>query len=188
MISRQATIERARLVASCVADHLEREPAPVHPKRAHIHKRISLGERAADMVAAGLGSWRFIGLQTGVIILWITLNVVALVGRWDPYPFILLNLLFSTQAAYAAPILQLSGNRQAAKDRVRDDTEAREVEMLVKLLRQNTALTEQVAQLTREVHAHMTASETQTPRLVTSANEAAYGAKPATRKRTGVKA
>lgn len=81
----------------------------------HPHVRsgseLSLGERAADRVKHGLGSWSFIGIQTLVVVLWIVLNIVAVALQWDPYPFILLNLLFSTQAAYAAPILQLSNNR-----------------------------------------------------------------------------
>lgn len=76
------------------------------------HEDLTLGERAADRVKAGLGSWTFIWTQTFVVLAWITFNLVALFGlRWDPYPFILLNLVFSTQAAYAAPILQLSQNR-----------------------------------------------------------------------------
>lgn len=131
-------------------------PPPTHRARAHIHEARTFGERAADAVSTGLGSWTFLGVQTFIIFVWIGLNVAAVAGHWDPYPFILLNLLFSTQAAYAAPILQLSDNRQAAKDRVRDDTEAQEVELLVTLLQRNTALTEQVAALTRTMHDHIT--------------------------------
>jgi uncharacterized membrane protein len=64
-----------------------------------------------------MGSWGFIIVQTAFVILWMALNVVALVQHWDPYPFILLNLLFSTQAAYAAPIIMMAQNRQADRDR-----------------------------------------------------------------------
>lgn len=64
-----------------------------------------------------MGSWRFIILQSGVLTLWIILNVVAAVSHWDPYPFILLNLALSFQAAYAAPIIMMSQNRQADIDR-----------------------------------------------------------------------
>ena len=82
---------------------------------AHPHVRsgtdLSLGERAADWVKHVLGSWAFIWTQTAVVLVWIALNLLAVAFRWDPYPFILLNLAFSTQAAYAAPILQLSNNR-----------------------------------------------------------------------------
>jgi uncharacterized membrane protein len=90
-----------------------------HPANVARHDETSRGGRAADRVAAFMGSWRFIGIQTAIITVWITLNAVALVHHWDPYPFILLNLLFSTQAAYAAPILQLATNRQSEHDRVR---------------------------------------------------------------------
>lgn len=102
----------------------------MHPRRAHIHIPASLGERMADAIATGMGSWRFIISQTIFVLLWMALNVVGIMRHWDSYPFILLNLLFSTQAAYAAPIIMMSQNRQAAKDRVRDDTEAWEVDDL----------------------------------------------------------
>lgn len=90
-----------------------------HPANIARHDENGRGGRAADAVAAFMGSWRFIGLQTAVILLWIGANVAAAALRWDPYPFILLNLLFSTQAAYAAPILQLAQNRQTEHDRIK---------------------------------------------------------------------
>jgi len=67
----------------------------------------NFGSRIADSVANGMGSWRFIIIQTVLVILWMGLNLIGLIFHWDPYPFILLNLLFSTQAAYAAPIIKL---------------------------------------------------------------------------------
>ena len=72
----------------------------------------------AEGIARFLGTGRFLAVQTIVVIVWITLNVVAVNLRWDPYPFILLNLAFSTQAAYAAPLILLAQNRQADRDRV----------------------------------------------------------------------
>ena len=72
----------------------------------------------AEGIARFLGTGRFLAVQTIIVILWITLNVVAVRLRWDPYPFILLNLAFSTQAAYAAPLILLAQNRQADRDRV----------------------------------------------------------------------
>ena len=78
---------------------------------------LSLGDRLADSVANGMGSWRFIIIQTLIVVLWMGFNVVGLIYHWDPYPFILLNLLFSTQAAYAAPIIMMAQNRQADRDR-----------------------------------------------------------------------
>jgi uncharacterized membrane protein len=80
--------------------------------------RMTAGQRIADAVASGMGSWTFIITQTVFVIAWMFLNVVELIWRrWDPYPFILLNLLFSTQAAYAAPIIMMSQNRSAERDR-----------------------------------------------------------------------
>ena len=70
-----------------------------------------LGQRVADRVAAIVGSWRFIIIQTTLLLAWIALNVVAYVQHWDPYPFILLNLVLSFQAAYTAPIIMMSQNR-----------------------------------------------------------------------------
>lgn len=82
------------------------------------HKeRLTFGQKLADGLAKGMGSWKFIIFQTIFVIFWIFVNLFAFVYRWDPYPFILLNLLFSTQAAYAAPIIMMSQNRQAERDR-----------------------------------------------------------------------
>jgi uncharacterized membrane protein len=72
----------------------------------------------AEGIARFLGTGRFLAVQTIIVIVWITLNVAAVRLRWDPYPFILLNLAFSTQAAYAAPLILLAQNRQADRDRV----------------------------------------------------------------------
>jgi uncharacterized membrane protein len=81
-------------------------------------ERLTLGQKIADLVADTMGSWRFIIFQSTLLALWITLNVTAWVNHWDPYPFILLNLMLSFQAAYAAPFIMMSQNRQAAKDRL----------------------------------------------------------------------
>jgi uncharacterized membrane protein len=72
----------------------------------------------AESIARFLGTGRFLTVQTIIVIVWIALNVFAVNLRWDPYPFILLNLAFSTQAAYAAPLILLAQNRQADRDRV----------------------------------------------------------------------
>jgi len=82
------------------------------------HATLSFGGRVADLVANGMGSWTFIILQTVLVILWMGLNVIGFMFHWDVYPFILLNLLFSTQAAYAAPIIMMSQNRQNERDRM----------------------------------------------------------------------
>ena len=74
--------------------------------------------RFAEGIARFLGTGRFLAVQTLIVVVWIALNVFAVRLRWDPYPFILLNLAFSTQAAYAAPLILLAQNRQADRDRV----------------------------------------------------------------------
>ena len=81
-------------------------------------ERLTFGQRIADAVADTMGSWPFIITQTTILAIWITLNVTAWINHWDPYPFILLNLTLSFQAAYAAPFIMMSQNRQASKDRI----------------------------------------------------------------------
>jgi len=78
---------------------------------------LTPGQKIADAVAATMGSWRFIIIQTTILILWIGLNITAWIYHWDPYPFILLNLALSFQAAYAAPFIMMSQNRQQDVDR-----------------------------------------------------------------------
>jgi uncharacterized membrane protein len=81
-------------------------------------EHLTPGQRIADRVAEIMGSWTFIIIQSSILLAWIVLNVVAYINHWDPYPFILLNLGLSFQAAYAAPIIMMSQNRQAEKDRL----------------------------------------------------------------------
>jgi uncharacterized membrane protein len=78
-----------------------------------------LGARMADRITALVGSWRFILVQSGLLLLWLSANVFAWVQAWDPYPFILLNLVLSFQAAYTAPIIMMSQNRMGDIDRAR---------------------------------------------------------------------
>lgn len=81
------------------------------------------GQRLADGVAATIGSWRFIIFQSSAIVLWISGNIWFGAGAWDPYPFILLNLLLSFQAAYTAPAIMMSQNRQSEMDRRHAETD-----------------------------------------------------------------
>jgi uncharacterized membrane protein len=85
------------------------EPPPV--------ARLTLGQRIADAVATVMGSWSFIIVQSVILFVWITANLVGAIRGWDPYPFILLNLALSFQAAYAAPVIMMSQNRQQDIDR-----------------------------------------------------------------------
>ena len=90
----------------------------------HLHETsLTKGQRLADTIASKMGSWKFIIWQTIFVLIWMTLNVVGLIRHWDAYPFILLNLIFSTQAAYAAPIIMMAQNRQADRDRVQSQAD-----------------------------------------------------------------
>jgi uncharacterized membrane protein len=80
-------------------------------------RTLTMGQKIADQVAATMGSWTFIIIQSFLLAIWIVLNVTAFVERWDPYPFILLNLALSFQAAYAAPFIMMAQNRQQDIDR-----------------------------------------------------------------------
>jgi len=80
-------------------------------------ENLTFGQRIADQLANSMGSWGFIIIQTIFVIIWMVINIIGFINRWDPYPFILLNLLFSTQAAYAAPIIMMAQNRQNQRDR-----------------------------------------------------------------------
>jgi uncharacterized membrane protein len=130
----------------------QRKAAPgshKHPvNQAHFDDR-DFGERIADKLSAGMGSWRFLIVQTFFMIVWVAVNAIWLLNRgWDPYPFILLNLALSLQATYAGPIVLLAGNRQSAKDRLTLEHAASEAEKggeaVTKILdeiRKNTTLT-----------------------------------------------
>lgn len=136
--------------------------------------------RAAERFARFFGTPKFLIGQTLVVVAWIAVNVIAVSSRWDVYPFILLNLVFSTQAAYAAPLILLAATRQADRDKHSEDMRqaqdavatrhreelARQGERLleqntemtrqmVTLIGENTDLTRKVADLTQEVHARL---------------------------------
>jgi uncharacterized membrane protein len=136
--------------------------------------------RRAEATARFLGTPRYIAVQTVLVIAWIALNAVAAGLRWDPYPFILLNLAFSTQAAYAAPLILLAQTRQAERDKLsiglleahreevmrhmqeREAALKHETDELSRLLvsnteltRQDKELTERVETLTKEIHSRL---------------------------------
>jgi uncharacterized membrane protein len=97
--------------------HSHKHPPVINVNEA-LADRLTPGQRIADALALVMGSWTFIIVQSTILAVWIALNVIAWMRHWDPYPFILLNLALSFQAAYAAPIIMMSQNRQAAKDRL----------------------------------------------------------------------
>ena len=85
--------------------------------RHHKKPETSFGDRVSDKIAAVVGSWNFIIIQSLILFGWIVVNITAWIRHWDPYPFILLNLVLSFQAAFTAPIIMMAQNRQAAIDR-----------------------------------------------------------------------
>ncbi len=89
----------------------------LQPARSNILRSSSRGDKIADIVTDIVGSWRFIIIQSCLLTIWIILNITAWISRWDPYPFILLNLALSFQAAYATPFILMSQNRQSTIDR-----------------------------------------------------------------------
>lgn len=139
------------------------------------HTPSTFGEdafgRAAERAARIFGTPQYIVGQTLAVIVWIAINAAAVSLRWDPYPFILLNLAFSTQAAYAAPLILLAQTRQADRDKravdqleahreevlmhmeEREDALKAETELLKTLLEENTRLTQQIETVTRQIHA-----------------------------------
>ena len=116
---------------------------------------LTLGQRIADTVASTMGSWPFIIVQSTLLACWITLNATAWINHWDPYPFILLNLMLSFQAAYAAPFIMMSQNRQSSKDRIAaeiDHQVNQKAELEVGLLMQRmNDLEQEVAENQREL-------------------------------------
>jgi uncharacterized membrane protein len=97
--------------------HTHKHPPVINVNQALAEKQTP-GQRIADGFALVMGSWTFIIVQSIILAIWIAVNIIAWIRHWDPYPFILLNLALSFQAAYAAPIIMMSQNRQAAKDRL----------------------------------------------------------------------
>lgn len=94
------------------------EHAPIKNVNEIIEEKRTPGQRAADRIATVMGSWKFLIIQSIILLFWIALNITAYINHWDPYPFILLNLFLSLQAAYTAPVIMMSQNRQAERDRL----------------------------------------------------------------------
>ena len=94
------------------------EHAPIKNVNEIIDERRTTGQRAADKIASVMGSWKFLIIQSIILLLWIAVTITAYINHWDPYPFILLNLFLSLQAAYTAPVIMMSQNRQAERDRL----------------------------------------------------------------------
>jgi uncharacterized membrane protein len=128
----------------------------VHPVNRAMAEEAPLGARVADDVTGFLGSWKFIVIQTVIVTIWIAGNLFLLFN-FDPAPFILLNLAFSTQAAYAAPLILLAGNRQSLRDRLTLEHAASEADIEdnqnVELLEGNKRLSEGNREILQQVQA-----------------------------------
>jgi uncharacterized membrane protein len=122
-----------------------------HPVNQIAYERAPLGARVADRVTGFMGSWTFLVFQTVLVALWLGANLALLTRPFDPYPFILLNLAFSTQAAYAAPLILLAGNRASHRDRLTLEHAAAESDLAdaqnERILNGNTEILEHVAAL-----------------------------------------
>jgi len=108
-----------------VVHSLEQEETLAKDVGREFESKLTMGQRSADKLASFVGSWTFILSFMGILAIWVALNATALIAHWDPYPFILLNLVLSCIAAIQAPIIMMSQNRQEARDRARDEQDAR---------------------------------------------------------------
>jgi uncharacterized membrane protein len=118
IIERRTQLTLQEITMSIQFPEIKLNPSVARDIHADFAERASRGQQMADRVAKIVGSWPFILVQTVLLFVWIVLNVTGWVFQWDPYPFILMNLVLSTQAAFTAPIIMMSQNRQAAKDRL----------------------------------------------------------------------
>jgi len=143
-----------------------------HHRKAKPPDELGLGQHVADAVARVVGSWRFIIIQSVLLAIWIALNLLAWVQQWDPYPFILLNLALSFQAAYTAPIIMMSQNRQSEIDRqaAQHDYDVNlKAELEIELLHQKIDLMreKEIAEMTaiiRGLEEHLRAHEGAAPK------------------------
>jgi uncharacterized membrane protein len=144
------------------------DPLRFHRGHEQVHAAFGTDRfgQVAERVARLFGTPQYIVGQTILVIIWIAVNAAAVALRWDAYPFILLNLAFSTQAAYAAPLILLAQTRQADRDKAQEMAAALHSEDLARRLQhmveENTALTQQVddlakqiEELTRAIHAQI---------------------------------
>lgn len=150
--------------------HYRHDHAPIKNANDLFRDQLTLGQRAADWIASKVGSWHFIIGQSTILVLWAGLNVTAWVRHWDPYPFILMNLMLSLQAAYTAPMIMMSQNRKATRDRIEAHLDYQvnlkaenEIRVIVENLEaQNVAISE-IHKLLAELHAKSSAGPPPAP-------------------------
>ena len=159
----QSAAERDAELLKQLRQHRKQHRIKQAPRLPEATPVLTLGQRVADRVANTMGSWTFITGQSLIILGWISYNLLQDTQSWDPYPFILLNLVLSFQAAYTAPAIMMSQNRQAQVDRLQagNDYEVNvkaelEIELLhqkIDLMREQEikTLTVLVSNLTRQI-------------------------------------
>ena len=130
-----------------------------HPVNVKMHEERTFGQRAADAFTTGFGTWTYILIQTAIIIVWMAGNAAYLAFfTFDKYPFILLNLGFSAQASYAAPLILMASNRQAARDRMTLEHQATETDAIFGLQNQQIEILNAIkaeTALLQEIHRHL---------------------------------
>lgn len=104
-----------------------------HPVNIALHDQRTFGQTAADNFTDAFGTWTYIVVQSVVIVCWMAINAVGIIYQWDKYPFILLNLVFSAQASYAAPLILMASNRSAQRDRMTLEHDAEETDAILKI-------------------------------------------------------
>jgi uncharacterized membrane protein len=147
-----------------------------HPVSQALVAEAPLGARFADAITGFMGSWKFIVVQTIIVAVWLLANIILLTRPFDPYPFILLNLAFSLQAAYAAPLILLAGNRAARRDRltlehaateadIEEDQNNRRLAGNTEILEHVAALETRILEMERSILAGIVASRPASPDL-----------------------
>ena len=104
-----------------------------HPVNIALHDERTFGQRAADNFTNAFGTWTYIIIQSVIIVCWMAINALGIIYQWDKYPFILLNLAFSAQASYAAPLILMASNRTAQRDRMTLEHDAQETDAILKI-------------------------------------------------------
>ena len=104
-----------------------------HPVNKKLVGGRTMGQVAADEFTNAFGTWTYIIIQSVIIAIWMAVNAVGLIYQWDEYPFILLNLAFSAQASYAAPLILMASNRTATRDRLTLEHDAEQTEAILKI-------------------------------------------------------
>ncbi len=129
-----------------------------HPINQKLHDERTFGQLAADTFTTAFGTWTYIIIQTVVIFMWIVANVVGFIYHWDAYPFILLNLGFSAQASYAAPLILMAANRSAQVDRLTLEHDAAQTDSILTLQQTQLTLLNAIkaeTALLQEIHRHL---------------------------------